>query len=84
MQRYDLDRVSFLTGLVVLVGRLVYRTDSRTIKRGSRVSNLFASFGESSNLFILDIIFLGSYPCEELELVVILMTSSSSSKTDFA
>jgi hypothetical protein len=38
-----------------------YRIVSRTIKRGSRVSNLVISFGESSNLYILGIIFLGSY-----------------------
>jgi hypothetical protein len=64
-----------------------FRTGSRTIKRGSRVSDLIISFKESSNHCILGIIFLGlltiSYPCEVLELVFILITSSSSSKTDF-
>jgi hypothetical protein len=35
--------------------------DNRTIKRGSRVSNLSGSIGESSNLCIVGIIFLGSY-----------------------
>jgi hypothetical protein len=84
-QSYDLDRVSFIP--VSQCGRPGFRIDSRTIKRGSRVSNLFVSFRESSNLCILGIIFIGSYlaffPCEVLELVVILMTSSSSSKTDF-
>ena len=45
---------------MVLVGRPDYRIDSRTIKGGSRVSSLFVSFAESSNLCILGIIFLGS------------------------
>jgi hypothetical protein len=45
----------------VLVVRPGYRIGSHTIKRGSRVSNLIVLFGESSNLFILGIIFLGSY-----------------------
>jgi hypothetical protein len=49
----------FLTGLMVLVVRPGYRIGSRTIKRGSRVSNLTLSFRESSNLCILGIIFLG-------------------------
>jgi hypothetical protein len=39
----------------------VSRIGSRTIKRGSQVSNLIILFGESSNLCILSIIFLGSY-----------------------
>jgi hypothetical protein len=49
------------TGLMVLVVRPGYRIGSRTIKRGSWVSNLIVSFGESSNLCILGIIFLGSH-----------------------
>jgi hypothetical protein len=53
--------IGFLTGLMVLVVRPGYRIGRRTIKRGSRVSNLIISFGESSNLCILGIIFLGSY-----------------------
>jgi hypothetical protein len=72
--------------LMVLVVRPGYRIGRLSIKRGSRVSNLIVSFGESSNLCILGIIFLGSYlfyPCELLELVVISMTSSSSSKMVF-
>jgi hypothetical protein len=51
----------FLTGLMVFVVRPGYMIGSRTIKRGSQVSNLIVSFGESSNLFILGIIFLDSY-----------------------
>jgi hypothetical protein len=54
--------IGFLSyGLMVLVVRPGYWIGSRTIKRGSRVSNLIVSFGESSNLCILGIIFLGSY-----------------------
>jgi hypothetical protein len=45
----------------MLVERPGYRIGSHTIKRGSRVSNLIASFEESSNLCILGIIFIGSY-----------------------
>ena len=67
---------------MVVVVRPGYRIDSRTIKRGSRVSTFTVSFGESSNLCIIGIIFLGSYPWEDLELVLFSMTSSSSSKTD--
>jgi hypothetical protein len=53
--------IGFLfTGLVVFSLETGFRIDSRTIKRGSRVSNLFVSFGESSNLCIVGIIFLGS------------------------
>ena len=50
----------YFTGLMVLVGRLDYRIDSRTIKGGSRGGSLFVSFIESSNLCIFGIIFLGS------------------------
>src|SRR5664279_3878452 len=47
---------------MILVGRPNYRIDNRSIKRGSRMSNLIVSFVESSNLCILGIIiFLGSY-----------------------
>jgi hypothetical protein len=45
----------------VLVVRPGYRIDSHTIKRGSQVNNLIILFGESSNLWILGIIFLVSY-----------------------
>ena len=38
-----------------------YRIDSRTIKRGSRLSILIVLFVESSNLCILAIIYIGSY-----------------------
>jgi hypothetical protein len=51
----------FLTGLMVLVVRPGYRIGSRTIKRGSRLSNFVVSFEKSSNLCVLGIIFLGSY-----------------------
>ena len=71
---------------MVLVGRPGYRINNRTIKRGSQVSILTVSFKESSNLCIFGIIpflaFIWFYPCEDLELVVILMASSSSSKMD--
>jgi hypothetical protein len=85
-QRYDLDRVSFFLSGFIVFGRPGFRIRSRTIKRGSQVSNLIVSFGESSNLCILGISFLGiiwvlSKWC--LELVVISMASSSSSKMDF-
>ena len=46
---------------MMLVERPDYRKDSHTIKRGSRQSILFVSFVESSNLYILGIIFIGSY-----------------------
>ena len=46
---------------MMLVARPGYRIDSRTIKRGSRPSILIVSFVESSNLYILGIIFIGSY-----------------------
>src|SRR4051812_47485962 len=59
--------------------------DNHTIKRGSRMSNSITSFGESSNLCILAssyLVAIWSYPCEDLELVVISITSSWSSKSD--
>jgi len=43
-----------------LVGRPGYRLDCRSIKEGSRVSRLIASFVESSNLCIFAFVFLGS------------------------
>jgi hypothetical protein len=42
----------------ILVGRPGYRIVCRPIKRGSRVSNLIVSFGESSNPCILGITLL--------------------------
>ena len=83
-QRYNLDRFSLLP-----VSRCVcetgFRIDNRTIKRGSRMSNSVTSFGESSNLCILAssyLVVIWSYPCEDIELVVISITSSCSSKSD--
>jgi hypothetical protein len=46
---------------MVLVVRPDYRIGIHTIKRGSRLSNLIVLFGESSDLCIHGIIFLGSY-----------------------
>jgi hypothetical protein len=51
----------YFIGLKVAVGRSIYRYDSRTIKGAPGVSNFIKSFVESSNLFILIIIFLGFY-----------------------
>ena len=56
----------FLIGLLFCRSRVVswetgFRIDSRTIKRGSQAGVSFASFGESSNLCIHSIIFLGCY-----------------------
>ena len=83
-QRYNLDSFSLLS-----VSRGVcetgFRIDNRTIKRGSRMSNSVTSFGESSNLCILAssyLVVIWSYPCEDIELVVISITSSCSSKSD--
>src|SRR4051812_15563631 len=48
------------------------------------MSNLVTSFGESSNLCILAswyLVVIKSYPCEYIELVVISITSSCSSKS---
>src|SRR3954469_5046014 len=62
-----------------------FRIDKRTIKRGSRMSNSITSFRESLNLCILASSYLfviWSYPCEDLELVVISITISCSSKLD--
>ena len=72
---------------MVLVGRPGYRIVNRTIKRGSRVSNLIASSWRAQTFALLAYhlswFLFGSYPFEDLELVSISMTSSSSSKTDF-
>src|SRR3954469_16032698 len=49
------------------------------------MSNSITSFGESSNLCILAssyLVVIWSYPCEDIELVVISITSSCSSKSD--
>jgi hypothetical protein len=69
-----------------MFGRPGFRIGSRTIKRGSRVSNLIVSFEESSNLCILVSYFLvliWILSCEVLELVVIFTVIPSSSKIDF-
>jgi hypothetical protein len=63
-----------------------YRIDSRTIKRGSRVSNLVVSFRELKHLHTWHhlswFLFIFSL-CEVLELVVIFTVIPSSSKMDF-
>ena len=71
---------------MVVVGRPGYRIDSRTIKGGSQVSSLIVSFVESSNHCILASCFLVLvwFSLWVLELMVILMTSLSSSKMEFA
>ena len=71
---------------MVVVGRPGYMIDSRTIKGGSQVSSLIVSFVESSNHCILALCFLVLvwFSLWVLELMVILMTSLSSSKTEFA
>src|SRR3954471_2650604 len=56
----------FLIGLFFCRSRIVswetgFRIDSRAIKRGSQAGVSSASFGESSNLCIHSIIFLGCY-----------------------
>ena len=83
-QRYNLDRFSLLP-----VSRCVcetgFRIDNRTIKRGSHMSNSVTSFEESSNLCILAssyLVVIWSYPCEDIELVVISITRSCSLKSD--
>ena len=71
----------------MLVERPDYRIDSRTIKRGSQVSNLIASLWRAQTFayltYHLSCMLFGFYPCENLELVFISIPSSSSSKTDF-
>ena len=71
---------------MVVVGRPGYRIDSRTIKGGSQVSSLIVSFVKSSNHCILASCFLVLvwFSLWVLYLMVILMTSLSSSKTEFA
>src|SRR4051812_3997224 len=49
------------------------------------MSNSITSFGESSNLCILAssyLVVIWCYPCKDIELVVISITSSCSSKSD--
>ena len=71
---------------MVSLGRPGYRIDNRTIKRGSQVSNLTVSFERAQTFAYLasylSWFLFGFYPCEDLVLVLISMTSSSSSKTD--
>ena len=71
----------------MLVERPDYRIDSRTIKRGSQVSNLIASLWRAQTFayltYHLSWLLFGFYPCENLELVFISIPSSSSSKMDF-
>ena len=71
----------------MLVVRPGYRIGSRTIKRGSQVSKLIASLWRAQTFaylaYHLSLLLFGFYPCEDLELVFISMTISSSSKTDF-
>ena len=71
---------------MVVVGRPGYRIHSCTIKGGSQVSNLIVSFIESSNHCILASCFLVLvwFSLWILELMVILMKSLRSSKTEFA
>ena len=70
---------------MVVVWRPGYRIDCRTIKGGSQVGSLIVSLVESSNHCILASSFLVLvwFSLWVLELMVILMTSSSSSKTEF-
>ena len=70
-----------------VIGRPGYRVDNRTIKRGSQVSNLTVSFERAQTFAYLasylSWFLIGFYPCEDLVLGLISMTSSGSSKTDF-
>jgi len=70
---------------MVVVGRPGYRIVCRTIKGGSQVGSLIVSFVESSNHCILASSFLVLvwFSLWVFELLVIFMTSSSSSKTEF-
>ena len=71
---------------MVVVGRPGYRIDYRTIKGGSQVSSLIQLIVESSNHCIIASSFLVLVWCFSLwvlDLMFILMTSSSSSKTEF-
>ena len=67
--------------------RPVYRIDSRTIKRGSQVSNLVKSLWRAQTFaylaYHLSWFLFRSSPCWVLVLVVVFMTNPSSSKTDF-
>ena len=69
---------------MVVVGSPGYRIDCRTIK-GLSMSSLIVSFVESSNhcMFASSFLVLVWFSLRVLELMVILMTSSSSSKTEF-
>ena len=71
---------------MVVVGRPGYRIVCRTIKGGSQVGSLIVSLVESSNHYILASCFLVLvwFSLWVLELMVILMTGLSSSKTEFA
>ena len=71
---------------MVVVGRPSYRIVCRTIKGGSQVGSLIVSLVQSSNPCILASCFLVLVWLSlwVLELMVILMTSLSSSKTEFA
>ena len=72
---------------MMLVERPGYRIDSRTIKRGSQVSNLIVSLWRAQSFaflaYHLSWLLFGFYPCEDLELGFISIASSSSTKTDF-
>ena len=70
---------------MVVVGRPGYRIVCRTIKGGSQVGSLIVSFLESSNHCILASSFLVLvwFSLWVLEIMVIFLTSSSSSKTEF-
>src|SRR3954466_6838826 len=81
---YSLYRFSLLP-VSCCVWETGFRIDNRTIKRGSRMSNSVTSFGESSILCIFAssyLVVIWSYPCEDIELVIISITSSCSSKSD--
>ena len=78
--------VFYFIGLRVVVGRPGYRIVCRTIKGGSQVGSLIVLLVESSNHCILASCFLVLVWLSlwVLELMVILMTSLSSSKAEFA
>ena len=71
---------------MLVVGRPGYRIVCRTIKGGSQVGSLIVSLVERSNHCILASCFFVVvwFYLWVLELMVILMTSLSSSKTEFA
>jgi hypothetical protein len=79
--------IEFLSYRYHSVWETGFRIGSRTIKRGSRVSNLIVSiWRELKPLHTWNHLFwilFGFYPCDVLELVVISMTSSSSSNCVF-